>query len=265
VVELVQSGAIGAVRQVEVQFPGARGGVDRPTDTPPVPEGLDWDLWLGPAPYRPYHPAYVPGNWRSWWDFGNGSLGDFGCHYMDLPFWALKLKYPTRVAAEGPPPHPETTATRLTVRYEFPARGDLPPVTMTWRNGKDNIPPIIKENKLPNWGAAVLFVGEKGMLLANYRKRMLLPESKFADFKPPEPTIPASVGHHKEWIEACKTGSPTTCNFAYSGPLTEAVLLGNVSCRVGSTLEWDAESLKAANCPAADKYIRREYREGWTL
>jgi len=266
VVELVQSGAIGPVRQVEVWFPGARGGQDRPTDTPPVPEGLDWDLWLGPAPERPYHPCYVPGNWRDWWDFANGTLGDFGCHYMDLPFWALKLKYPTSVEAEGPvPPHPETTAPTLTVRYEFPARGDLPPVTMTWRNGPDNRPAIFKEKSLPDWRSAILFVGEKGMIQADYSRHVLLPESQFADFQRPEPTISKSIGHHQEWIRACKTGEPTTCRFDYSGPLTETVLLGNVSYRVGSKLEWDAENLKATNCPEADKLLRRVYREGWTL
>jgi len=265
VVELVQSGAVGEIRQVEVWFPGGRGGMDRPTETPPVPPTLDWDLWLGPAPYRPYHPAYVPGNWRSWWDFANGILGDFGCHYMDLPFWALNLRYPKTVEAQGPPPHPETAAPVLTVRYEYPARGDLPPVTLTWRNGSGNIPPIVKEQAVPNWGAAVLFVGDKGMLLANYGKRLLLPEAKFADFQPPDPTIVKSIGHHKEWVEACKTGSPTTCNFDYSGPLTETALLGDVSYRIQSKLDWDAENLKATNCPEADKYIRREYREGWTL
>jgi len=266
VVELVQSGVIGPIRQVEVQFSGSRGGQDRPTDTPPIPEGLDWDLWLGPAPYRPYHSEYVPTQWRNWWDFANGMLGDFGCHYMDLPFWALELKYPTSVAAEAPvPPHAETAAPILTVRYEFPARGDLPPVTMTWRNGKANLPPILEEKGLPNWGAAVLFVGEEGMLLANYSKHHLFPEEKFADFKRPEPTIPKSIGHHKEWIEACKTGSPTTCNFDYSGPLTETVLLGDVSYRVQSALEWDAKNLKATNCPKADDFIQREYRKGWTL
>ena len=265
VVELVQGGAIGPVRQVEVRFPGGLGGMDRPKETPPVPEGLDWDLWLGPAPFRPYHPAYVPGRWRAWWDFGNGTLGDFGCHYMDLPFWALQLKYPVTVEAEGPPPHKETTAPRLTVRYEFPARGDLPPVTLTWRNGKDNLPPIYAEKNIPDWGAAVLFVGDKGMLLANYTKHLLLPESQFAGFQRPEPTIPASMGHHREWVQACKTGASTTCSFNYSGPLTEAVLLGNVSYRAGSKLEWDAEGLRATNCPAAERYLRREYRTGWVL
>ncbi len=265
VVELIQSGAIGAIRQVEVSFPGGRGGMDRPQDTPPVPPHLDWDLWLGPAPERPYHPSYVPGNWRNWWDFANGTLGDFGCHYMDLPFWALKLRYPTSIEAEGPPPHPETAAPKLTLHYEFPARGDLPPVTLTWRNGSGNVPPIIKEKNLPNWGAAVLFVGEKGMLLANYSKRLLLPESEFAGFEPPAPTVPASIGHHREWVAACKTGGPTTCNFDYSGPLTEAVLLGNVAYRTGERLQWDAEKLQATNCPQADQYLRREYRPGWTL
>jgi predicted dehydrogenase len=266
VVELVQSGAIGPVRQVEVMFGGGIGGQDRPKDTPPVPQHLDWDLWLGPAPFRPYHPTYCPFGWRSWWDFGNGTLGDFGCHYMDLPFWALKLKYPTTVEAEGPvPPHPETAAPVLTIRYEFPARGDLPPVTMTWRNGGGNSPSILQERNVPNWGSAVLFVGEKGMLLANYGKHQLLPEGQFAGFQPPEPTIPRSIGHHQEWVQACKTGEPTTCQFDYSGPLTEAVLLGNVSYRVQSKLAWDAANLKATNCPAADEFLRREYREGWKL
>jgi predicted dehydrogenase len=265
VVELVQSGAIGPVQRVEVTFPGGLGGLDRPQDTPPVPEGLDWDLWLGPAPERPYHPLYVPAAWRSWWDFANGTLGDFGCHYMDLAFWALQLKYPTSIEAEGPPPHPETAAPVLTVRYEFPARGDLPPVTMTWRNGKGNKSSIFEERNVPYWGASVLFVGDEGMLLANYTRHVLLPEAKFADFKAPEPSIPQSIGHHQEWVRACKTGEPSTCNFDYSGPLTETVLLGNVSYRAGRRLEWDAANLKATNCPAADALIRREYRPGWTL
>jgi len=265
VVELVQCGAIGAVRRVEVTFPGGLGGQDRPTETREVPPGLDWDLWLGPAPYRPYHPAYVPAAWRSWWDFANGTLGDFGCHYMDLPFWALKLKYPTTIESEGPKPHPETAAPVLTVRYEFPARGDLPPVTMTWRNGKNNKSSIFEEANVPYWGASVLFVGDAGMLLANYTRHALLPEAEFAEFKRPEPTIPKSIGHHQEWVRACKTGEPTTCNFGYSGPLTETVLLGNVSYRVGSELAWDAVNLKATNCPEADKFLQREYRDGWTL
>ncbi len=266
VVELVQSGAIGEIREVHVWFAGGYGGMDRPKDQPPVPEGLDWDLWLGPAPYRPYHPAYVPAGWRAWWDFGNGTLGDFGCHYMDLPFWALKLSHPVRVAASSPlPPHPETTPPVLTVVYEFPARGDLPPVTLTWYNGSKNRPEV-PEIKDPNrWPNGVLFVGSKGKLVADYGKHQLLPEEAFADFKRPEPFIPPSIGHHQEWIRACKTGEKTTCDFSYSGPLTEAVLLGNVSFRVQSPLEWDWKNLKATNCPEADRFVRREYRQGWKL
>ncbi len=264
VVELVRAGAVGPIDEVHVWCGKGWGGGERPEETPPVPEHIHWDLWLGPAPYRPYHPCYLPGQWRRWWDFGNGTLGDMACHYMDLPFWALDLKYPSTIATEGPPVHPETCPLALVVRYEFPARGDKPPIKLTWYDG-DNRPPILAEQGLPVWGAGVLFVGKDGMLLADYRRRELYPEKKFADYEPPEPTIPRSIGHHKEWIRACKTGSPTTCDFSYSGPLSETVLLGNVAYRTGKKLQWDAKNLKATNCPEAQQYVRREYREGWTL
>jgi len=262
VVELIQSGAIGPVGEVHVWFGGSYAGKDRPKETPPVPPELDWDLWLGPAPTRPYHPCYLPGTWRRWWDFGCGALGDFGCHYMDLPFWALGLRYPTSVEAEGPPVHPEGTPGWLTIRYEFPARGALPPVRLTWYDGGKRPEPV-QQGKVPNWGSAVLFVGQKGMLLADYGRRKLLPEAQFDGFQAPKPTIPDSIGHHREWIVACKTGSPTTCNFDYSGALAEAVVLGNVAFHCGKKLLWDAASLKATNCPEADPYIRPEYRQGW--
>ena len=264
VVELITAGVIGPVDEVHVWHSGALGGQNRPTDTPPVPDYLDWDLWLGPAPERPYHPVYVPGSWRSWWAFGNGTLGDFGCHYMDLPFWALGLKHPTTVEAVGPPAHPETTAPQLTVHYQFPARGDLPPVKLSWTNGQTQ-PEIVARHGLEKWSAGVLFVGKRGMLVADYGRRQLLPEKQFADTKPPEPSIPDSIGLHAEWIEACKNGTATTCPFSYSGVLTETVLLGNVSYRVGAKLDWDAKNLKAANCPDAEQYLKREYRAGWTL
>ena len=264
VVELIQAGAIGPVEEVHVWCGKAWGGGTRPSETPPVPPNLHWDLWLGPATYRPYHPCYLPGNWRRWWDFGSGTLGDMACHYMDLPFWALDLRYPTSVEAEGPPVDAETAPLALVVRYEFPARGEKPPVKFTWYDGT-NRPAILADRKLPAWGAGVLFVGKEGMLLADYGRRQLYPEDKFAGYQPPEPTIPPSLGHHNEWIEACKTGSPTTCNFDYSGALSEAVLLGNVAYRVGQKLQWDAAALKATNCPEADAFLRRTYREGWTL
>ncbi len=269
VVELIRSGAIGPVRECHVWIGGNRGGGERPTDTPPIPPYLKWDLWLGPAPYRPYHPAYVPYKWRFWWDFGTGETGNNGVHIMDLAFWALNLRHPISVEAEGPPVHPDTTPRWMTVHYEFPARGELPPVKMMFYHAKDG-PPILAEvlpkNDVPKWSSGVLFVGPKGMLLASYGKWKLLPESRETrDFQPPQRTIPDSIGHHKEWIVACKTGSPTTCNFDYSGALTQAVLLGNVAYRAGEKLQWDAVNLKATNCPEAERYIKEKFRKGWTL
>jgi predicted dehydrogenase len=272
VVELVQTDAIGTVREVHVWLGAKFAGPpkptdmsqpDAPTDRPPVPETLDWDLWLGPASYRPYNPAYAPGRWRYWWNFANGRLGDFFCHYCDLAFWALKLRHPTTVEAEGPV-HPESAARWTIARQEYPARGELPPVKLTWYNG-GGYPAFVKQNNVPQWSNAVLFIGSEGMLIADYNKHQLLPEEKFADFKRPEPFIPDSIGHHREWVEACKTGGPTTCNFDYSGALTEAALLCNVALRTGKKLTWDAKNLKAIGCPEADVFIRREYRQGWTL
>jgi predicted dehydrogenase len=263
VVELVQSGVIGPVGEVHVWHPVGYGGNGRPKETPPVPKELDWDLWLGPAPDRPYHPCYLPAAWRSWWDFGSGGLGDFGCHYMDLPYWALALRHPATIEAEGPPVQVENTSPGLIVRYEFPARDKLPPVKMTWYDGGKQ-PPLLAEGKIPAWGTGVLFVGRSGMLIADYGQYKLLPQSQFAGFRPPAPTIPESIGHHAEWIRACKQGGPTTCNFDYSGTLAETVLLGNVAYRVGKKLQWDPAALRAANCPEADKYLRPPYRGNWS-
>lgn len=271
-VELVQGGVIGKVAEVHVWLNANFKGPSKPTDmtqpdapkdTPPVPKELDWDLWLGPAPYRPYHRAYAPGSWRSWWVFGNGTLGDFFCHYCDLAFWALKLRYPTTVEAEGPV-HPESAARWTIAKQEYPARGDLPPLTLTWYNG-GGYPAWVKDRNVPQWPNAVLFIGSDGMLIADYGRHELLPKTKYADFKPPAPTIPNSIGHHEEWIAACKNGGPTTCNFDYSGPLAEAALLCNVALRTGKKLQWDAAALKATGCPEADQYLRKTYREGWKL
>jgi hypothetical protein len=234
----------------------------------PVPANLDWDLWLGPAPWRPYHFCYFEQrsmSWQNWWDFGNGALGDMGSHIIDLPFWALELKYPLTVEAEGPlPVRAETYPDQLTVRWEHPARGKRPPLKLTWYDGHQR-PESPEGVDLMKWHLGVKFVGEKGILLADYRRLMLLPEGRFKDFKAPEPSIAKSPGHHQEWIHACKTGAPTLCNFDYSGALVEHDLLGTVAYRVGKKLQWDAENLKATNCPEADRFIRREYRKGWTL
>ncbi len=272
VVELVQTGAIGPVAEVHVWMganlngpavPTDRSQPDAPTDKPDVPADLDWDLWLGPAAYRPYSPAYAPFQWRYWWNFANGQLGDFFCHFCDLAFWALKLRHPTTVEAEGPV-HPESASRWTIARQQYPARGDLPPVALTWYNGGP-YPAFMKERNIPAWNSAVLFIGSKGMLISDYNRHQLLPEEKFVDFQRPAPFIPDSIGHHEEWIAACKTGGPTTCNFDYSGALTEAALLCNVALRAGEKLTWNARALKAVNCAKADVFIHREYRKGWTL
>jgi predicted dehydrogenase len=265
VVELVQSGAIGAVREVHVWVAATYGGMELPKETVPVPANIHYDLWLGPVEYRPYSPEYVPFKWRNWWAFGGGALADFGCHFMDLPHWALGLSHPVTVEpVEGPPVHPESTPPWLIVRYEYPARGEKPPVRLTWYHGGKQ-PTLLSTEQSAKWKSGVLFVGEKGQLLADYGRHALLPEKDFADFKPPAPFIKDSIGHHKEWIEACKAGGQTTCQFDYSGPLTEAALLGNVAYRVGRKLEWDWKQLKATNCAEAGQYLQHHYRKGWRI
>jgi predicted dehydrogenase len=280
VVELIQTGAVGPVREVHVWVSRAWGlqsaedakknndivyVADRPTESVVPPADLEWDLWLGPAPERPFHPVYVPGpKWYRWWAFGNGTMSDLGSHWNDLPFWALDLRVPTSVEASGPRPHPEIAPASMQVTWEFPAREKLPAVHMTWYQGT-NKPARWTDGKIPKWGNGVLFVGDRGMLLADYSKHVLLPEKEFADFKRPAPYIPKSLGHYAEWIDACKTGKPTTCNFDYAGWLTEANHLGNVAFRAGRKLLWDAATMKAKGCPDADAFIRREYRKGWKL
>ncbi len=281
VVELVQSGAIGPVREVHVWVGRAWGWQspeaaernhdlvsvrDRPASSSPVPAGLDWDLWIGPAPFRPFNDVYYPGpKWYRWWDFGNGTMSDLGSHWNDLPFWALKLQAPLTIEAGGPPPHPEIAPASMHAVYEYGARGDLPPVRLTWHQGEDK-PEIWTAGGIPKWDSGVLFMGSQGrMLLASYDQHRLLPERDFTDFKPPAPFIPKSLGHHQEWIHACKTGAPTTCNFNYAGWLTEANHLGNVAFRAGQKLEWDSQHLRVKNTSLAAKFIRREYRKGWKL
>lgn len=281
VVELVQSGAIGPVSEVHVWVSRAWGWQgsaelaqqhgdivllqDRPAEAEPVPDTLHWDLWLGPAPVRPFHSVYVPGpKWYRWWDFGNGTMSDLGSHWIDLPFWALQLQSPLTIEAQGPPPHPEIAPASMRATYEYAARGDSPPLRLTWYQGTEK-PAIWSEGAIPRWDSGVLFVGDQGMLLADYGQHVLLPEEQYRDFQRPAPFLAPSRGHHAEWLHACKTGEPTTCNFAYAGWLTEANHLGNVAYRVGTKLEWDAAALRASNAPEADPLIRRAYRAGWQL
>ena len=263
VVEIIQAGVIGPVNEAVVWCQKSWGGGKRPQGTFTVPKYLHWDLWLGPAPERPYAPnVYHPAEWRRWWDFGTGTLGDMACHLMDLPFWALGLRYVTSVETEGPAVDPETTPLGMTVRLDFPAVAGKPGVKLTWHDG-NKTPSQVAGHPVPGMG--VMFLGEKGQMFADYGGYKLYPEDTFKDFQAPAQTIPASIGHWKEWIKACKDGSPTTCNFDYAAALTEAVLLGNVAYRTGMRLQWDALAMKATNCPEADKFIRTQYREGWLL
>ena len=284
VVELVQSGALGPVREAHVWVSRAWGRQtqeeakqngdivwtwERPKEEMPVPPQLDWDLWLGPAPQRPFHEVYFPGpKWYRWWDFGSGTMSDLGSHWNDLPFWALKLDAPRTIEAAGPEPHPEIAPASMSATYEYGPRGDLPPVRVTWYQGTMK-PELWTAGKIPQWNNGVLFVGDHAMLLADSSRHLLLVDDRglkaFSPFTRPEQSIPDSIGHHAEWIHACKTGAPTLCHFGYSGPLTEANHLGNVAYRAGKKIEWDAQSLRIPNAPEAEVFLGREYRAGWTL
>ena len=263
VVQMIKSGVIGDVTEAHCWCDESWPSKNRPTETLPVPKTLKWDLWLGPAPWRPYHRCYLPLAWRGWWDFGNGRIGDMGCHMIDLPFTALDLKYPLTVESRRSSPIYKESAPRwLISKWTYPKRGDLPPVTLTWYDGNQR-PPLQKKHNMPDWPEATIFVGTKGMMIADYGRFKLLPEKNFKGVR--RPRIANLMSHHAEWIKACKTGSPTGCDFAYAGPLTETVLLGAVACRAGKKLEWDAKNLKATNCPEADEFIKRVNRKGWEL
>lgn len=278
VVELVQGGAIGPVTEVHVwvsrawglQSPedAAKHGdivniQDRPKEVETPPPFFHWDLFLGPAAERPFHSAYFPGpKWYRWWDFGSGTMSDLGSHWNDLPFWALKLDAPLTIEAAGPPAHPELAPASMSATYEYGPRGDMPALKLTWHQGSSK-PAIWKDKQIPQWGDGCLFIGRDGMLLSDYGRHVLLPEDKFKDFKRPAPSIPDSIGHHAEWLHACRTGAPTTCHFDYSGALTEANHLGNVAYRLGKKLTWDAKNLTVTNTPEAASLIKRSYRKGW--
>jgi len=293
VVELVRSGAIGPVSEVHVWVERAWGlqsqaeaeankdphgwyaGPDgsrvfatgRPRESQTPPEHLDWDLWLGPAPFRPFHEVYFPGpKWYRWWDFGNGTMSDLGSHWNDLPFWALDLDAPVSVEARGPDPHPEIAPASMTAVYEYPARGARPACRLTWYQGTHR-PPLVSEGRIPAFGSGVIFVGTEGrMLVSDYGRHVLLPEDRFRGFEPPEPWLPRSPGQHQEWLLAIRDGTPTSSPFdPYAGLLTEANHLGNVAFRCGGRIEWDSAALRVGNTRAADPFLGREPRAGWSL
>jgi len=287
--EWVWDGAIGPIREAHAwtNRPVWPSGVelDRPKETPPVPPELDWDLWLGPARERPYHPAYHPAKWRAWWDFGTGSLGDMACHIVDPLFWALKLKYPVSVEAQTSQFWPaffekaevknEAFPRSTIVRYRFPAREDMPDCSLTWWDG-GLMPARPKDlepgRRMGDLDGGILLIGDHGAILGNCygESPRLVPEKAMRRYRPPRQTlerIPLGPdGHEQDWIRACKGGQPASSNFDYSGPLSETVLMGNLAVRFpGRELLWDGEAMKVTNDADADAYVHRDYREGWKL
>ena len=284
--EFIHAGATGTVREVHVwtdragtpERPWWPQGVDRPKGSIPVPEGLDWDLWLGPARWRPYakfpngrggEATYCPSNWRGWWDFGCGAIGDMAVHNADPAFFALDLGAPTAVEAQTSPVNDETLPIWNIITFEFPAKGDRPAVKMVWYDGAKlpPTPPELEGRKLADNG--ILFVGDKGKLLGGSHAGTprLLPESRQKEYGRPPKSLPRSPGHHKEWIEACKARKPEDARsgFWYAGPFVEALLVGNLAVRLGKRVEWDAKTLRSPNCPEADNLISKFYRAGWEI
>jgi len=285
-IEVIQSGAIGSVHQVHVwsNRPIWPQGMDRPTDTPPCPPNIHWDLFLGPAPERPYHPAYQPFKWRGWVDYGTGALGDMACHTANMPFRALKLGYPTSIEAESSGFNGESYPKSSKIRFEFPAREGLAPVSFFWYDGgnkpsNDTAEMVLnyiakqkdkegnpRERKLP--GSGCLLIGDKGHIFSpdDYGAQFyLLPEKQFVDFKGPDQTIARSPGHYKEWLDACKGGKPAFSNFDIAAYLTEIILLGCVALRAGKKIEWDGPKMRSTNAPEVAAFVKREYRSGWKI
>lgn len=265
-VELVKSGRIGTVTEVHSWMGGKRGMPEDLGEVKAPPANLNWDLWLGPNADRPYTDNIAPYKWRFWWEFGTGETGNFGCHILDIPFWALDLDHPTHVVGSGPTPDAAKTPTSMRTRLDFPAKGNRPAVGLHWYHGT---PPILAEkgiNKplLDELKPNTLFIGTEGMLLCGFGKYKLLPEEKFASNSNAPRTLTPSPGFYQEWFDACRGGTPATCNFNYSGPLAESVLLANVAYRVQGEFDWNAEKLTTGR-EDADKLLRREYRKGWEV
>lgn len=265
VVERVRSGALGEIREVHCFVNGSSWSAQGvPAEEETRPSTFHYALWLGPVSDRPYHAAYHPKGWRRYWAFGNGTIGDMACHHLDLPFWALDLTAPATIQAEGPSVDSHGCPEGMRVRYEFPESGTRPPVTLTWHDGNLR-PEILTKLGLESWTAGTLFLGSKGYLISNYDRHELGPADAWKDVPPPPATLAPSPGHHREWIEACKTRGKTSCGFEYSGPLTEAVLLGTVAYRSGRKLEWDAARCEIKNLPGADKWLAQPRDRGFDL
>ena len=272
--EMIWSDWIGPIHTVHqwTNRPGDlwRQGVDTPPEEP-VPDHLDWDLWLGPRAYRPFSSAYVPHDWRGFWDFGTGSLGDMGCHIMDPGYWALQLGAPTSVEVVKQEGATDVSGpTHSIVRYHFPERPNMPAVTVNWHDGGElpERPEWLDDDEQIGDGAnGSMFIGEKGVLTCGEYggNPRLLPARLMEDREMPEPMIMRSIGHYQEWVQACKGGPECMSNFDYAGPFTETVLLGTLALRTNERLVWDADNMRVSNLPAANEYIEGEYRRGWEL
>ncbi len=268
VVELIQAGTIGRVKEVHCWIGGNRGMPKIPSEKPSVPSHLNWKLWLGPARSSDYHPSVAPYGWRFWWDYGTGEMGNWGCHILDIPFWALGLKHPHKVSASGPKVDSLRTPKQMnsTLHFEESFLGEGKkngPVVLHWDHAQSG-PEILKKTGISAKGNNTLFIGEDGMLVCGFGQRKLLPESKFGNHQSPEKSIKKSPGFYKEWVEACRGGEPATCNFEYSGPLAETVMLANMAYRSGVNFNWDAKLLKADN-DDAQRWVKETYAKGWEV
>lgn len=278
--EMLWSGVIGTVHEVHIwtDRPGSRWPQGGPSTMPPaeaVPEGLDWDLWLGPAPMREFNSLYAPFKWRGWWDFGCGGLGDMACHIMDPAFFALKLAEASSftvepVQQEGA--NEQTYPNNAVLKYSFPAQGDMPAVDIFWyENGVMPARPegIPEGDALGDGKNGSLFIGSDGFLTAGEYggKARLLPDSRMADYRMPAQTLERVGGanHYRNFLDACKGGAPAVSNFDYAGPFTEMVLFGNIALRMDKALTFDSQALKIVNDSAAEAWLSKSYRAGWEL
>ncbi|MAR13578.1 MAG: oxidoreductase [Blastopirellula sp.] len=281
--EYVLDNAIGQIREAHIWTDRpSRGlfgeywpqGVNRPTDQPSVPNTLKWDLWLGPAPERPYHSAYLPFKWRGWWDFGTGALGDIACHYFDPVFRALRLGAPSSVEASSTRVNQETFPVGSMITYRFPARDQMAPLKLVWYDGglRPPRPAALEPGDVIGTNGLLLVGDDDAVLMSDWNRWKIYPQARAQQYGQPPKRLPRSAGHHAEWLAACKGGPPAGSNFDWAGPMTETVLLGNVALRsqlrddlTRMALNWDAQNLKFTNHPPANEYLRRAYRAGWEI
>ena len=270
--EWIWDGAIGPIREVHAwaNFPPMNELKERPKEEVPVPKGLNWDLWLGPAQKRPYHPAYAPVTWRAWHDFGVGLLGDFACHHMDPAFQALKLGYPTSIEATSFGAGKETYPYASLAYFEFPARGDMPPVRLTWYDGgltPETPEELEPSRKLSRSGHGILFTGEKGKILGGgwAESPRLIPEAAMQAYTRPPKTLPRVPGHHRDWLDCIKSGKKPCANFEDVGKMVEVILMGAIAERINEKLYWDASQMNFGSSSRANELIKPDFREGWAI